>query len=164
MICNPVEQAPERIREHGDLAVRHMLSFQIIAEMLSEICNVKFIIDRDSISARTIEYAFGNLAHPFIEFLFGSQSFLNKRAVQLLACLRVFTSARSKIGNNSLDLGGCGEDVAYPQALLAKADCPFCLSSIHKLKFDVYHEARQSSQLLIGLIGKVVRFQHRKTH
>ncbi len=42
MICNPGEKVPERIREHGNLAVRHMLSFKIIAEMLSEIYNFKF--------------------------------------------------------------------------------------------------------------------------
>ncbi len=48
------------------------------------------IIDRDSISARKIEYTFGNLMHLFIESLIESQTSLNKRAVQPLACLRVF--------------------------------------------------------------------------
>ncbi len=67
--------------------------------------------------------------------------------------------------SNSLELGGCGEDVAYPEALIEclfrspsqldvrtggsqqKLTVHFALSSIHKLKFGVYHEARQSSQL-----------------
>ncbi len=68
--------------------------------------------------------------------------------------------------SNSLDLGGCGEDVAHPLALMEclifrspsqldvrtggsqqKLTAHFAFCSIHELKFDVYHEARQSSQL-----------------
>ncbi len=70
-----------------------------------------------------------------------------------------------EISNNSLDLGGCGEDVAYPKALIEcllrapsqlgvrtggnqqKLTAHFAFISIHKLTFDAYHEARQSCQL-----------------
>ncbi len=65
------------------------------------------------------------------------------------------------INNRSLDLGGRGEDIGThlmapqnpvhvgrwnwwkPEKLTAK----FTFSSIHKLKFHVYHEARQSRQV-----------------
>ncbi len=55
------------------------------------------IVDRYSIVARRTEYACGNSMHLFIEFLFESQASLNKRPVQLLAWLRIFVSARSKM-------------------------------------------------------------------
>ncbi len=55
------------------------------------------IIDRYSIVARRSEYARGNSMHLFIKFLFESQASLNKRAAQLLAWLRIFVSARSKV-------------------------------------------------------------------
>ncbi len=64
------------------------------------------------------------------------------------------------ISNHSLDLGGSGEDIAYPKALIEcllrspsqldvrtggsqqKLTVHFALSSIHKLKFDVYRDVR----------------------
>ncbi len=69
------------------------------------------------------------------------------------------------ISNHSLDLGGTWEDIAYPKALIEcllrspsqldvrtvgsqqKLTAHFAFSNKHKLKLDVYHEARQSSQL-----------------
>ncbi len=54
------------------------------------------IVERYLIVARKTEYACGNSMHLLIEFLLESQASLNKRAVQLLAWLRIFVSARSK--------------------------------------------------------------------
>ncbi len=48
------------------------------------------IIDRYSIVARKTEYACGNSMHLFIDFLFESQTYLNNRAVQLLAHLIIW--------------------------------------------------------------------------
>ncbi len=66
------------------------------------------------------------------------------------------------ISNHSLDLGGSGEDIAYPLALIGcllrspskmdvrtggsqqKLTAHFAFSRIHKLKFAAYHEARQT--------------------
>ncbi len=53
------------------------------------------IVDLYSIGAHKTEYACGYSMHLFIEFLFGRQASLNKLAVQLLAWLRIFVSARS---------------------------------------------------------------------
>ncbi len=55
------------------------------------------IINFYSIGAHKTEYACGYSMHLFIEFLFGSQASFNKRADQLLAWLRIFVSARSKM-------------------------------------------------------------------
>ncbi len=55
------------------------------------------IIDPYSTAAHKTEYACGNSMLVFIEFLFESQASLNKRAIELLAWLRIFVSARSKM-------------------------------------------------------------------
>ncbi len=65
-------------------------------EYIALISTLTVIVDRYSIVARKTEYAYGNSMHLFIEFLFESQASLSKRAVQLLAWLRIFVSARSK--------------------------------------------------------------------
>ncbi len=67
------------------------------------------------------------------------------------------------LSNHSLDLGGSGGDIALPYALIEcllrspskldvrsgesqqKLTAHFAFRSIHKLKFDVYHEARKSN-------------------
>ncbi len=75
-----------------------MISFyKKILEYIALISTLTVIIDRYSIVAHRAEYACGNSMHLFIEFLFESQASLNKRAVQLLAWLRIFVSARSKV-------------------------------------------------------------------
>ncbi len=53
------------------------------------------ILDRCTIADRKTEYACGNSMHLFIELLFERQAPLNKRAIQLLAWLRIFVSAIS---------------------------------------------------------------------
>ncbi len=70
--------------------------YKKILEYIALISPLAVIVDRYSIVARKTEYACGNSMHIFIEFLFESQASLNKHAVQLLAWLRIFVSARSK--------------------------------------------------------------------
>ncbi len=66
-------------------------------EYIALISPLTVIVHRYSIVARRTEYACGNSMHLFIEFLFESQASLNKRAVQLLAWLKIFVSARSNV-------------------------------------------------------------------
>ncbi len=66
-------------------------------EYIALISPLTVIVDHYSIVARRTGYACGNSMHLFIEFLFESQASLNKRAVQLLAWLRIFVSTRSKV-------------------------------------------------------------------
>ncbi len=61
--------------------------------MLTRISPPTYIIDRYVIAARKTEYGCGNSTNLFIDFFI----FLSTRAVQLLAWLRIFVSARSKI-------------------------------------------------------------------
>ncbi len=75
-----------------------MISFnRKILEYIPLISPLMVIVDRYVIVARRTECACGYSIHLFIEFLFESQGFLNKRAVQLLASLRIFDSAGSKL-------------------------------------------------------------------
>ncbi len=68
-----------------------MISFyKNVLEYIALISPPTVIADRYSIVARRTEYTCGNSMHLFIEFLFESQISLNKRAVQLLAWLRIF--------------------------------------------------------------------------
>ncbi len=77
--------------------VRTKISFyKKILEYIALISPLTVIVDRYSILARKTEYAYGNSMHLFIGYLFESQASLNKRAVQLMAWLRIFVSARSK--------------------------------------------------------------------
>ncbi len=71
--------------------------YKRILEHIPLISPLTVIVDRYLIVARRTAYACGNSMHLFIEFLFESQASLNKRAVQLLAWLRIFVSARSKM-------------------------------------------------------------------
>ncbi len=64
--------------------------FKNILEYIALISPLTVIVDRYS------TVACGNSMHLLIEYLFESQALLNKRAVQLLALLRIFVSARSK--------------------------------------------------------------------
>ncbi len=75
-----------------------MISFyKNIHEIITLISPPTVIFDRYSIAARRTEWAYGNFMHLLSEFLFESQASLNKRAVQLMAWLRIFVSSRSKI-------------------------------------------------------------------
>ncbi len=69
---------------------------QKIPEYIALISPLTVIVELYLIVARKTEYACGNSMHLFIEFLLESQASLYKRAVQLLAWLRIFVSARSK--------------------------------------------------------------------
>ncbi len=74
-----------------------MISFyKKILEHIALISPLTVIVDRYSIVARKTEYVCGNSMHLFIEFLLKSQASLKQRAVQLLAWLRIFVSAKSK--------------------------------------------------------------------
>ncbi len=97
---------PEGESKHGDLVARdycnpsaeQMISFcNFFLEYIALISPPTVIIDRFSITARKTESACGNSMHLFIGFLFESHASLSKRAVQLLAWLRIFVSSRSKI-------------------------------------------------------------------
>ncbi len=75
-----------------------MISFYLhFLEYTTLIFPPTVIIDHYSIATRKTEYTCGNSMHLFIEFLFESQASLNERAAQLLAWLRIFVSANSKI-------------------------------------------------------------------
>ncbi len=75
-----------------------MISFyKKIIEDIALISPLTVTVDRYSIVARRTEYDCGNSMHLFIEFLFESKASLNTCAVQLLAWLRIFVSARSKV-------------------------------------------------------------------
>ncbi len=74
-----------------------MISFyKKILEYIALISPLTAIVERYLIVARKTEYACGNSMHLLFEFLLESQASLNKRAVQLLAWLRIFVSTRSK--------------------------------------------------------------------
>ncbi len=74
-----------------------MLQFVVTTnDKNSRIYCIAVIVERYLIVARNTEYAWGKSMHSFTEFLLESQASLNKRAVQLLAWLRIFVSARSK--------------------------------------------------------------------
>ncbi len=69
---------------------------QKILENITLISPPTVYIGRYSIVARITEYACGNSMHLFNGFVFESQTSFNKQAVQLLAWLGIFVSARSK--------------------------------------------------------------------
>ncbi len=71
--------------------------FQKILEYIALISPPTVITDPYSIVARRAEYDCGNLMQLYIKFLFESQASLNNRAVHLLARLRIFVSARSRV-------------------------------------------------------------------
>ncbi len=78
--------------------VEHLISiYKKILEYIALISPQAVNVDSYSIVIRITEYACGNSMHLFIKLLIESQASLNKRTAQLLAWLRTFVSARSKV-------------------------------------------------------------------